>query len=485
MKISRCALCCGVTALAYLPAARAIAAAQLFPPIQTGSISVNLTPVATGLTAPVDARSGPVADGRLYVTDQAGKVQIYQNNALQGTLIDVSSRLTPLQAGYDERGLLGFAFDPSFNDQGSQGFHKVYTYTSEAINGAADFTVPNPSPMNCQNVVAEWTVDPATNQVLPASRREIMRIDKPLFNHNGGPFQFGPDGKLYIALGDGGNANDVGDGHNAAIGNAQDTTVALGKILRIDPHGNNSANHQYGIPTDNPFVNATAPNTVKEIYAYGVRNPYRFSFDSGGTHQLIVADVGQDNIEEIDKVTKGANLGWHYKEGTFAFDPTNGHVTSDLSTVPTNLTDPNGSAITLTDPVAEYDHTQGIAIVGGFVYRGSLLPQLQGKYVFGDFSRSFGAPSGRLFYLDLTTGEISEFLNGLKDINPQFVKGMGEGADHELYLLTSTTLGPAGTTGTVFEIVPEPSSLAALAIGGLLLARRRRKAQSASSIARR
>jgi len=232
---------------------------------------------------------------------------------------------------------------------------------------------------------------------------------------------------LYIALGDGGNANDVGDGHNAATGNGQDPTTVLGKVLRIDPHGNNSANHQYGIPTDNPFVNATTPNTVKEIYSYGFRNPYRFSFDSGGTHQLIVADVGQDNIEEIDKVTKGGNYGWHYKEGTFAFDPTNGHVTSDLSTVPTNLTDPNGSAITLTDPVAEYDHTQGIAIVGGFVYRGSLLPQLQGKYVFGDFSRSFGAPSGRLFYLDLTTGEISEFLNGLKDINPQFVKGMGEG----------------------------------------------------------
>ncbi len=207
-----------------------------------------------------------------------------------------------------------------------------------------------------------------------------------------------------------------------------------------------------------------------------MRNPYRFSFDRGGAHELIVADVGQDNIEEIDKVIKGGNYGWHYKEGTYAFDPATGHVSSDLSTVPTNLTDPNGNPITLTDPVAQYDHTQGIAIVGGFVYRGSLIPQLQGKYVFADFSLSFGAPSGRLFYADLGTGEILEFLNALKDVPPQFVKGMGEDVNGELYILTSTALGPSGTTGTVFAIVPEPCTLGLFTCSALLLARRRRSA---------
>ena len=134
------ALC--VIGFLTLPVARARAAAQLFPPIQTGTISATLVPVATGLTAPLDARSGPAGDNRIYVTDQAGQVQVFQNNTLQGTFMDVSSRLVPLQAGYDERGFLGFAFDPAFNTVGAPGFHKVYTYTSEPVSGTADFTVP-------------------------------------------------------------------------------------------------------------------------------------------------------------------------------------------------------------------------------------------------------------------------------------------------------------------------------------------------------
>src|SRR5262249_41147341 len=152
--------------------------------------------------------------------------------------------------------------------------------------------------------------------------------------------------------------NDVGSGHTVGTGNAQDLTNALGKVLRIDVHGNNSANGKYGIPADNPF---TGPGQVKEIYANGFRNPYSFSFDPS-TGRLIVGDVGQNNIEEVDVVTKGGNYGWHLREGNHDFDPATGNVSATATPTPAGLT----------DPIAEYDHVNGgIAIIGGIVYHGS------------------------------------------------------------------------------------------------------------------
>ncbi len=212
---------------------------------------------------------------------------------------------------------------------------------------------------------------------------------------------FGPDKNLYVSLGDGGAANDVADGHTPGTGNGQDTSNVLGTLLRINPDGNNSVNGQYGVPADNPFVGGGG---VAEIYADGFRNPFRFSFDSA-TGDLIVADVGQNHIEEIDQVVSGGNYGWHVKEGTFLFDPNTGDVTADSPGLPAGLL----------DPVAQYDHDEGIAIVGGFVYHGTAIPELIGKYVFGDFSLGFGAPGGRLFYADLATGLIQELTIGLDD----------------------------------------------------------------------
>ena len=416
------------------------AAGPIPDPIVKGNITIGLGTLATGLTSPVDLLPAPDNPNKLLVVDQTGKVNVIQNGVLQSTpFLDYTSRLVSLMPAYDERGLLGMAFSPEYNQVGSPGFHKVYVYASEPANtGTATFTVPDigASTFDNQGVLSEFTVG-ATGSIDFSTRRELFRNNHPQFNHNGGQLAFGPDGDLYMGIGDGGNANDVGPGHNATTGNAQDTTRIEGKVLRIDPLGNNSANGQYGIPASNPFANGVGG--LPEIYAYGFRNPYRMSFD-GNT--LLVADVGQDNVEEVDNVKNGQNYGWNTKEGTFLFDKTNGHVSVDTVGHPS-----------LTDPILEYDHDEGIATVGGFVYHGSGIPALDGKYVFGDFSRSFGAPDGRIFYADLSTGQINEFnYAGMSSLG-LFVKGFGEDANGEIYLLGSKTLGPAGNTGVVVEIL--------------------------------
>ena len=455
-----------------LPASFAVAQGPIPAPIQKGTVRVDLQPVASGLVSPVDARSAPGDTSRLFITDQAGRVRIVQNGALQSTpFMDLTSRLAPLSANFDERGFLGFAFHPDFNVTGSPGFGKVYTYTNEpAGSGTPDFTVPMPAGANFNNqgVVAEWRVSAANpNAIDLSTRREVMRWDDPQGNHNGGPFHFGPDRNLYIAIGDGGGANDNGNGHNPTIGNSQDMGRIFGKMLRIDVNGTNSANGRYGVPANNPFVGQAG--VLPEIYASGLRNPFRFSFDRANGN-LYVGDVGQNNIEELDLVTAGGNYGWRYKEGTFRFNPDGGTISTDLTALPPGLI----------DPIMQYDHDEGVSIIGGFVYRGTQMPELTGKYVFGEFSRGFAAPGGRLFYYDLTTGELREFLLGSADLPlGMFVKGMGEDAMGELYLAASTTLGPTGTTGQVFKIVPEPSGVGLVCAGLAMVVLRRRRAAAA------
>ncbi len=450
-------------ALPVITSLSAFAAGPIPDPIVKGDIRVQLTTVATGLTSPEDMTYAPDGSGRLFVTDQTGKVRILQNGTLLPTpFLDATSKLSTLSAGYDERGLLGLAFNPDFNNPAAPGYRKVYTYTSEPVSGAADFTVPMTGAFNNQSVVSEWTVsatDP--NVVDPTSRKILLKVDHPQSNHNGGKIAFGPDHNLYIATGDGGSANDVGAGHTVTLGNASDTNTVLGKILRIDVAGNNSANGKYGIPASNPFATTGG---VKEIYALGLRNPFRFSFAPNG--DLLAGDVGQNNVEEVDRIVAGGNYGWHSKEGTFLFNPADGTVGASTVGGPGNLI----------DPVLQYDHDEGIAIVGGFVYHGADFPALTGKYVFGDFSTSFGAAHGRLFYADLLTGKINEFLYGNADLSPGlYIKGFGEGPDGELFLLGTTILGPTGTTGVVVALVPEPGTPAlAVAAAAILLTRRRR-----------
>ncbi|MCH7558327.1 MAG: PQQ-dependent sugar dehydrogenase [Planctomycetes bacterium] len=429
-------------------------------PIEKGTVSIELETIVSGLTAPVYLAHAGDGTGRLFVVDQPGKIWIIENGQLLSTpFLDVTDRVhmpgffgTLDVNDFDERGLLGLAFHPGFADPQSPGYQRIYTYTSEQNDFPADFTT-EPLPVGAvfdhQSVITEWAVDTVNSNIIDKStRREIMRIDQPQFNHDGGMVDFGRDGYLYISLGDGGAGDDVADGHGAT-GNGQNKNTVLGSILRIDPLDPMtaassldavSANGRYRIPVDNPFVGIDG---VDEIYAYGFRNPWRFSFHPD-TGDLIVGDVGQNDIEEIDIVHAGGNYGWNLKEGTFRFDPATGTVNDDLSGLPGGLI----------DPVAQYDHDEGITVIGGFIYRGSAIPELWGKYVFGDFSSGFFLADGRLLYADLSTGLIQEFTIGVDDRNlGLYVKAFGQDAEGELYLLAGTNLGPFGTGGMVLKIV--------------------------------
>jgi glucose/arabinose dehydrogenase len=432
--------------------ASVVAEPMPLPLIPKGNVQIELQTVASGLTAPVDLEDPADGSGRLFVVEQTGRIKILSGGTILPTpFLDVTDRLVPLMPEYDERGLLGLAFHPDFNNPSAVGFHKIYTYTSEPVSQKADFSVPDSQPFDCQSVIAEWQVSASDPNVIdPATRREVMRINKPQFNHNGGHLAFSAqDHDLYISLGDGGNANDVGPGHNPQIGNGQDKTVVLGKMLRIDPldpnlsssaRGRVSKNHKYRVPRDNPFF--FQPPSIREIFTYGHRNPYRFSFDAS-TDELIIADVGQDNIEEVDLGVSGGNYGWNRKEGSFLFDPSDGSIRPD------HHPDPE-----LIDPVAEYSHEDGEAVIGGFVYRGELAaPVLTGQYVFGDLAPE-DSTSGRLFYSNLSSGVIFEFQIGPND-EPlgAFLKGFGEDSSNEVYVLDDTNLGPSGSGGEVRKII--------------------------------
>ncbi len=424
--------------------------------ITPSTIRIGLETVASGLAAPVQLVSDLENPDRLLVVDQAGLIRVVeQGQLLDEPFLDVRNRLVRLGIfgdfdanDYDERGLLGFALHPNFAHSGQPGFHTFYTYTSEPVAGPADFTVDLPSgQMNHQSVITEWKFARGQNKVNYSSARVVIRIDQPQFNHDGGMLAFGADGYLYIGLGDGGGANDSNPGHGD-LGNGQNIHTVHGSILRIDPlapeetfgsRNAASANGAYRIPWDNHFVGIDG---VDEIYAYGFRNPFRFSFDrlSG---VLIVADVGQDYVEEIDIVHKGRNYGWNLKEGDFLFNPG-----SEIVGLP--FEDPS-----LTDPVAQYDHEDGLSIIGGHMYYGKAIPELRALYVFGDFSTAFSTPAGRLLVSDLSTGKIESLLVG-ENQGPLglFVKGISTDAEGEIYILASTALGPYGDTGVVLKVVP-------------------------------
>jgi glucose/arabinose dehydrogenase len=439
-------------------------AGLLAPPVIPGDYSLALEPVAEGLTAPNWGTFAPGEADRLFVSDQAGQLWAINLDYESKTLfLDVSDRLVDLGiAGtgtFDERGFLGFAFHPDYESNGL-----LYTLTSEHANGSADFsTIPITGTADHQAVVLEWQVpEPGDPEVvvLTTSAREILRVDEPQFNHNGGTLFFGPDEMLYISLGDGGAADDQGSGHSAS-GNGQNPLNILGAILRIDPDGSNSTNGQYSIPTDNPFVGDS--DVVDEIYAYGFRNPFRFSFDAE-TGEMYVGDVGQNDIEEIDKVIAGGNYGWNVKEGSFCFAP-NGSSPGfayDAENCP-------GETPQMIDPIAEYNTSEslaenqdGRAVVGGFVYRGDRLAPLQGIYIFGDYSlftESGVNNDGRLFYIlpeasSDENGTVYEFSFADRDELGLAVLGFGQDTNGELYVMANDTGTPFGTTGVVLKIAP-------------------------------
>jgi glucose/arabinose dehydrogenase len=450
--------------------------ARYTPEVTNGAFSLFLLTVATNMAAPDYGISPPGDTHRLFVVEQNGLLRIIQDGTLlPDAALNITNRVQPpLNAASptDERGFLGLAFHPGFNNPASPGYQTLYTYNSELIptNTLPTYPVPTTASNLYMNVINEWKRSSTNaNVVDPSSRRAIISFGKNAQNHNGGTCTFGPDGYMYLALGDGGNANDVGNSHIVPTGNAQNLITPLGKMLRFDPLNPAlnpsspdpvSPNGQYRIPTTNPFQGL---NQVPEIYAYGLRNPYRFCFDPV-TGDLIEADVGQNNIEEINRIIKGGNYGWAIKEGDYLFNMTNGPA-GPAGTIgsPPGYFSP-GAPVGLIDPITgpkgilEYDHNNGISITGGFVYRGAGMPELYGKYIFGDLAliASPVRQNGRIFWADLQTGEMHVFT--LPQFNSEIlpggltIHGFGQDANGELYALATNT-SANGNGGVVYKLV--------------------------------
>lgn len=422
-------------------------------------ITLELQPVVSNaLISPVDMAHAGDGSNRLFIAEQRGTVRIIDasGSLLAAPFLDIESKLVTENPFYDERGVLGLAFHPEFGTPSAAGEGRFYLYYSAPSPNAPG----TPSdPVDHLSVLAEYRVsEDNPNRADPTSERILFTLDQPQFNHNGGGLAFGPDGHLYVSIGDGGGQDDNQAGHTGgsasqpagALGNAQDVSNLFGSLLRINVLGTNGPGGQYGIPSDNPFANS--PTARREIYAYGLRNAWRFSFDDGpgGTNRLFAADVGQDDVEEIDLVVSGGNFGWRRKEASFVVDPL-----LDL-----------GSE-TLIDPIAEYAHPDtlvglpriGRSITGGFVYRGSAIPELEGFYLFGDWSSDFATPSGTIMALEEGAPDDFElFILDFTGGNPigKFLPTFGEDEAGEIYVATKTIL-EVGTdkdpTGSIYKIV--------------------------------
>ena len=412
-------------------------------------IPIGVELVASGFVSPIAVTSADDGTGRIFVVDQVGTIRVITSagQLLSTPFLDVRAKLVALRTGFDERGLLGLAFHPNYEQNGR--FVVFYSAPPRASAPAGyDNTVR----------IAEYRVSSDPNVADPASERVILEVDKPQFNHNGGTVLFGPDGYLYISIGDGGNANDVGTGHvedwfaDNAGGNGQDIEQnLLGSILRIDV----DRGTPYTIPADNPFVGRRG---LDEIWAYGLRNPYRMSFDREGARRLFVGDAGQGLWEEVSIVIRGGNYGWNVREGTHCFDAENNTVVP--ATCPTSESD----GTLLRSPIVEYANAGqagglGVTVIGGHVYRGTGVTALQGMYVFGDFSRRFTPPDGSLFAADPRTGQLWP-MHELTVQNRSggrlghYVKGFGVDDGGEVYVAVSDALGPSGSTGRVYRLVP-------------------------------
>lgn len=419
--------------------------------IPSSAQTFTLEPVADGFRTPVWGASAPYNIDQLFIVDQFGTItaQSIDGSGESYLFLDVGPAgadvLVDLKTqGFDERGLLGLAFHPGYRKNGL-----LYTYTSEPLGPAPDFTTLDDDdprePDSSLSVIREWRVDDprlAEAVVNPSSSRVVLRIEQPQTNHNAGALAFGPDGLLYIALGDGGERDDEGAGHPPE-GNGQSLAEGnvLGKILRIDPLGRTSANGNYGIPADNPFIDVPGAD---EAFAHGFRNPFRMSFDHG-TGELYVADVGQRDIEEVDIVIAGGNYGWPVKEGSFLFNA-NGIANRGFSGAPSP-----GEPANMIDPIAQYDHDEGTSVTGGFVYRGSALPGFWGSYIFGDLTSNRDLVAGRFFQIT-PDGELFEIVPTNHDDNRLLITGFGRDTQGELYVMGLQPKAQGGPAGVVYKL---------------------------------
>lgn len=352
-------------------ASSAIALARAFP---------NLT-----FSKPVLLIQAPGDASRMFVVEQGGTVRAFSSSdsvTLAEVFVDISARV---ESG-SEAGLLGMAFHPDFARNGQV----FLSYTRPGPGGATPLV----------SVIARYTSRDGGRTLDPASEEIVLTQNQPFRNHNGGHIVFGPDGLLYIGLGDGGSAGDP-------LEAGQDTDTLLGKLLRLDVRSGTSP---YSIPADNPFATGGGR---PEIWALGLRNPWRFSFDRANG-DIWLADVGQYNWEEVNRITRGGNYGWDEREGAHCYEPSSGCRTTGLI-----------------DPVAEYDHSNGrCSITGGFVYRGNAVPALQGAYLYGDYCTGeiWGMPAGGGAPARLVGGGINISSFGEDNAGELYVLSYAEGA---------------------------------------------------------
>jgi glucose/arabinose dehydrogenase len=340
--------------------------------------TLTLTTLVSGLSAPLGLERPP-GDNRFFVAQQGGTIRIIENGALRsGNFLDIQSLVN---FDGEEQGLLGLTFHPNYSTN-----RKFYV----------NYTRDSPSR---QTVIAEFQTSASDpNQADPNSERILLTVNQPFPNHKGGQLMFGTDGFLYIGLGDGGDSGDP-------LNNAQNLFSLLGKILRIGVDPPFTGSLQYAIPADNPFVGGSG---APEIFAYGLRNPWRFSQERGSS-RIFVADVGQANFEEVDILQKGGNYGWRVLEGNHCFNPSSGCDTSNKIM-----------------PINEYDHSIGIAIIGGYVYKGSAIPNLANQYIFGDLT-------GRIF--SLTEAPANTFTRADLLTTNRTISSLGQDAAGEVYVV--------------------------------------------------
>ena len=445
-----------IVAWAFILPSAAIAQTNLDDPIPgpipIGPLTVELDLMASGLAIPTDLETANDGSGRLFVSElggsgaQGGKIYILKDSDRLATpFLDLSKIDASISIG--DAGLTSFTFHPDFAIEGSHGQGKLYTVSAE-VGGSGTVHFGNTIGHH-QGVLYEWTVSETNPDLVDlASRREILRVGQPRKEHNLNDVAFGDDGYLYLSLGDGGN-------RDAQSPNSQNTESVFGSILRIDVD-DTTGNGRYAIPSTNPFAASTG-DEVKEIFAYGLRNSYRMSFDRD-TDILYAGDVGQSDIEEINRIEMGKNYGWNEMEGSFKYLGLGQGVSDDLSTLPDDFDAVN--------PLGQYDHDEGRSVTGGFVYRGTRLPHLEGQYIFGDFT------FGRLFHMDLDSGFIQEFsIQSTGAALPGQILGFGQDEFGELYLVG---MGGSGG-GVVMRLVPEPTTMMGLLILGISLFSSRRR----------
>lgn len=369
---------------------------------------LELTSIASGLSAPVYVAQPPGDDARLFVVEKAGLIRIIEEGQVRDEpFLDLRDSVDDSSS---EMGLLGLAFHPAYADNG-----RLYVYHSaQTASGEGSHE---------SRVVELSVMEEDPNRADASTARVVLTIQQPESNHNGGALEFGPDGYLYVASGDGGGAGD----RHGEIGNGQDLGTLLGKMLRIDVDGRSEG--EYGIPPGN----LVAPGARPEIWSYGLRNPWRFSFDPCSA-DLYIADVGQNAFEEVNfepPGTAGRNYGWRLMEAEECFEPADG-------------CDARAQGLTL--PVASYDRQQGVSITGGYVYRGSAIPDLRGTYLYADFQLA------NFFALRMRNGQVERSAEMITDnLNPGRsvlrISSFGQDSRGELYVVS--------LTGSVYRIDPE------------------------------